>query len=714
MQIPDFSLYDGDKTLHAKLEHYHNQVDLTDEELSLLKDCHEAIFSELLCIRGSWLHRDFSHSSKSYLIVPLKVLSSVYPIECYIDFEQAQILAGMKNYSALKDEAMTNCCSHPLENLRNAIVETIHNPDAEHQLYQVVSIDHFTTPKSAFPDVTVAATYEEYYSKRYNFHFIDSSESALVVKQLGLSEGRLKMLVSRFKNHEGEDLRKKESVRDLKLFPSLCRIYPVGGCLWHLVRCLPSVLWRLECLLLVEALRNEVAQSTGIGVSHDQATMVLTKTSLRGYEDHGYGVLDTQLILFKAGHDPEVKPISEIPSFMQRGPDSGLLLQALTPKGAKDSINLERLETLGDSFLKLSTSVFLFCDRPIDHEGKLSISRARRVENLNLFLLAKQPNRDIVSSLLSICFEPRQMWIPPGFVFKDSGLAEQTTCGHPSDKDLVYNYHKVTDKGVADAVESLIGAYLVAGGIEAAIKFMKWIGVKLKTSKQVQSTSCDDDCSKSSTEIDRGSGNGDSPSFFAPPTAKRQKMSGVNPLFLANSSRVFRCQFGMPVSPQLSSQQQLEMERLLKVCHGSKVSERLKWTFSERSLLLQALTHASYSRNRVTDCYQRLEFLGDAVLDYLVTCHIYSSFPHYGPGDISTLRSTLVNNVTFAEQSVKLDLHKSLLYSSPSLFKQIEDYMRVASHQIHDKSSTSPQVEELYCWEESKSMLVSVSDTLNL
>jgi dsRNA-specific ribonuclease len=41
---------------------------------------------------------------------------------------------------------------------------------------------------------------------------------------------------------------------------------------------------------------------------------------------------------------------------------------------------------------------------------------------------------------------------------------------------------------------------------------------------------------------------------------------------------------------------------------------RLCYKFRDRSFLLQAVTHASYSSNRVTDCYQRLEFLGDAVL----------------------------------------------------------------------------------------------------
>jgi endoribonuclease Dicer len=42
--------------------------------------------------------------------------------------------------------------------------------------------------------------------------------------------------------------------------------------------------------------------------------------------------------------------------------------------------------------------------------------------------------------------------------------------------------------------------------------------------------------------------------------------------------------------------------------------KRLRYTFKNKALLIEALTHASYIPNRITNCYQRLEFLGDAVL----------------------------------------------------------------------------------------------------
>ena len=146
-------------------------MDLTEEELSVLKDSHEVIFSELLFIQGSCLLFDLCHANKNYLVVPLKVLSCLHPIECFVDIEQARLLARMKNHSSVHTEVKTANWPHPLDDFNNVIVETVHNPDAERQLYQVVSVDPSTTPKSCFPDAKVAATYEQYYSQKYNFHF---------------------------------------------------------------------------------------------------------------------------------------------------------------------------------------------------------------------------------------------------------------------------------------------------------------------------------------------------------------------------------------------------------------------------------------------------------------------------------------------------------------------------------------------------------------
>lgn len=62
-----------------------------------------------------------------------------------------------------------------------------------------------------------------------------------------------------------------------------------------------------------------------------------------------------------------------------------LLLQALTTSSSGDGINLERLETIGDSFLKLAVTNYLYHEHPDQHEGKLSFARSKEVCILNKF-----------------------------------------------------------------------------------------------------------------------------------------------------------------------------------------------------------------------------------------------------------------------------------------------------------------------------------------
>lgn len=61
------------------------------------------------------------------------------------------------------------------------------------------------------------------------------------------------------------------------------------------------------------------------------------------------------------------------------GPSPSLLLQALTMSNANDGINLERLESIGDSFLKYAITTYLYCVYENVHEGKLSHLRSKQV-----------------------------------------------------------------------------------------------------------------------------------------------------------------------------------------------------------------------------------------------------------------------------------------------------------------------------------------------
>ena len=92
------------------------------------------------------------------------------------------------------------------------------------------------------------------------------------------------------------------------------------------------------------------------------------------------------------------------------GPSPALLLQALTLSNAGDGFDLERLETVGDSFLKQAVTVYIYCTYTQVHEGKLSFFRSKIVSNYNLYKLGKR--KLLGDYLISTKFEPFENWIP--------------------------------------------------------------------------------------------------------------------------------------------------------------------------------------------------------------------------------------------------------------------------------------------------------------
>ena len=100
------------------------------------------------------------------------------------------------------------------------------------------------------------------------------------------------------------------------------------------------------------------------------------------------------------------------------GPSPCTILQTITMSNANDFFNLERLETIGDSFLKFSITVYLYCTYPGIHEGKLSYLRSKQVSNYNLYRLGKK--KGFPDRMVAAKFEPQENWLPPGYIVKNN------------------------------------------------------------------------------------------------------------------------------------------------------------------------------------------------------------------------------------------------------------------------------------------------------
>src|SRR3989344_3905913 len=105
---------------------------------------------------------------------------------------------------------------------------------------------------------------------------------------------------------------------------------------------------------------------------------------------------------------------------------------------------------------------------------------------------------------------------------------------------------------------------------------------------------------------------------------------------------------------------------LKKTIEFSDFEKKIKIVFKDKELLKQAFTHRSYINENPKTALshnERLEFLGDAVLELIVTDFIYKKYPTYTEGELTALRSALVNAVIISEVATNIGMNEYLLLS---------------------------------------------------
>ncbi|MFH0755329.1 MAG: ribonuclease III [bacterium] len=94
--------------------------------------------------------------------------------------------------------------------------------------------------------------------------------------------------------------------------------------------------------------------------------------------------------------------------------------------------------------------------------------------------------------------------------------------------------------------------------------------------------------------------------------------------------------------------------------------KKIEITFKNKDILRQAFTHRSFlneHRNSKLAHNERLEFLGDAVLELIVTEYLYEKYPNNTEGELTAYRSALVNAITLSDVASKLYMNDFLLLS---------------------------------------------------
>ena len=98
----------------------------------------------------------------------------------------------------------------------------------------------------------------------------------------------------------------------------------------------------------------------------------------------------------------------------------------------------------------------------------------------------------------------------------------------------------------------------------------------------------------------------------------------------------------------------------------SDFEKNTKITFKDKGLLKQAFIHRSYiNENPGSDLShnERLEFLGDAVLELIATDFLFKKYPAYTEGELTAIRSALVNAIIISEVALKVGMNDYLLLS---------------------------------------------------
>uniref|UniRef100_A0A8C7MGP6 ribonuclease III n=1 Tax=Oncorhynchus kisutch TaxID=8019 RepID=A0A8C7MGP6_ONCKI len=742
-RIPHFPVYTRSGEVTISIELQKAGFTLSAIQLNLITRLHQYIFSHILRLEKPVLEFKPTQADSAYCVLPLNVGEL-----------KSEARTGIPTTLYTKQNPFT----FKLEDYQDAvIIPRYRNFDQPHRFY-VADVYTDLTPLSKFPSPEYE-TFAEYYKTKYNLDLSNVNQPLLDVDH---TSSRLILLTPRHLNQKGKALplssaekrkAKWESLQNKQiLVPELCVIHPIPASLWRKAVCLPSILYRLHCLLTAEELRAQ----TAILPVHDECKPVGTTELREGNGHHvnqatsdssspatvtwpkGTAPITTTALLpdysktqetsSTGGHTPGPCPKT-------LGPNPGLILQALTLSNASDGFTLERLEMLGDSFLKHAITTYLFCTYPDAHEGRLSYMRSKKVNNCNLSRLGKKkglPSRMVVS-----IFDPPVNWLPPGYVVNQDESSEDEWDKDEvrdleeelleEDEDLMWKESK--EVSIEDNLEYFQHIKFIDNMLMSSGALGKKISLRTLPAKPgpvpTPNYPSEPGGGGSADEFDYSSWDamcyldprkaGEEDDFvvgFWNPSEEncgvelaKQSISydlhteqciadksiadcveallgcyltscGVRAaqMFLSNLD----VQYGwLKIPPRCMFDHPDAEHTLNHLISGFENFERkISYTFQNKAYLLQAFTHASYHYNIITDCYQRLEFLGDAILDYLITKHLYEDPRQHSPGVLTDLRSALVNNTIFASLAVQYDYHKYFKAVSPELFHVIDDFVQ--------------------------------------
>ena len=648
------------------------QVELAFNTFTLLLRCYEILIQSIIPTETTFLEFKPTNGIKQYIVVPVTCHTG---LQNNIDYKRIREIIS----TAPSDKH--NCIEVNLEPQSYIGMRVKKNyPNCmDISSFKIIDAGRDISINSPFPDLTKADTFKDYFHIKYGFELTVEDQPYIKVEQY-------KFLVPNYTRKARNEQSRLEGSREKKtiiLFPEMVEELLLFRNLTPDILLLPSMLHAIESYLMVIEFRKRLYPDT-----------------------------DTHFLLLDQ------------------------LYSALTLRRCQEELDLERNEFLGDTCLKFLICTSLYCSSPTASQALLTLRKSICVSNKQLVEIAVKDELNLPSYMRGHEFMPKHHWLPPCVVpiqetrsvftqaiaevtdmdvdnsIKKTASADANRDTELTDMEVDSDVNKVAamnltpdatqlgskmdidkktesnkskeetltskpgssylrqslaNKSIADSFESIIGSILVCGGLLAALAFMHKYG-RNELFITIEG----------------------SPLSLTIPTGVIVELDQVNDpfyLFLKNGEYLKQIfSFSVPGIEwnleQMGFYENNHQKDIIRLARDKlKLSSPL--TPSHESILLEALTHDSYNLGTIslTRSYQRMEFLGDAVLDYLVTTYIMCVAPQdFQPKDLHIVRACVVSNRNFARLAVESNIYVDMVYSNQHLGKEIREFVEYIKH----------------------------------
>lgn len=449
------------------------ELTLNEDELMRLRRYHVVLFKDVVGTWKEFFLCDFKHT---YIIAPTDGHNILWDI-----VNEFQAMDSLSE----KTEAERLNVTYRKDDWLHRVICPWYRADLNSR-YIVTKVLEHLTPNSEFPN-TEHASYADYVFEKYQAKVMQPEQFLIEVKAVTTK-------LTRLYPGEGEDGKKTSTMRGPEiLIPELCHNFSFPGDLWLKMTMLPSVLHRIQYLLLAEEVRVKINNYVGLNIQNYEPLPVMEKMKRRPHEDFynetpqissaplinsipqvidytehealskyfdlpwadsdepldlnrnldelypfeidyhfefinkRYNFVDEYHIanIVQSQSQYKTKPLAicarpskekmriNILNITEsiRGVEQHELLAAITPHSSSDVFDMERLEVLGDAFLKFSISFYLIHAHPTWHEGFLTTAKGKLVSNRNLCYHAISNN--LPGIIKGNRFNPLDDWMPP-------------------------------------------------------------------------------------------------------------------------------------------------------------------------------------------------------------------------------------------------------------------------------------------------------------